>query len=334
MRAHIARLALLVFLPVIASRASVSLAAPCASWTNPAVTDDMRDSPDADTHPDLAFVPEGLTVVGPRIDAQGETLPLDCAKPTVIFIHGWSPFGEATYFPEAQAWRSRFNVLVFRWHRLAYARRVVFPAEGRVPEALERLEREVEDLYWRMGGNAYKQEIRVVGHSLGSQLALPLMRGVLAQGLVAPRRLELLDPFVWTDLRGVDVHDDTRRLVPSEHYDSLRMVRALGVHTAVYASSVQRNMGLRMPEVANVQAMSKGWLKGNGPTCHIEMATWYFQSLSAPPPALVDAAGNRIGQAFSASLPIERFPKARVKYVQVDRDLDAPFAPTQTFAKR
>jgi len=107
----------------------------------------------------------------------------------------------------------------------------------------------------------------------------------------------------------------------------------MGIRTAVYASSVQRNIGLRMNEVAPVQAMHKRWLGGNAPAAHVEMATWYFESLSSPPPALVDAQGKKVGDAFSASLPAERFPFGKVRYQQTDVGLDHSFDVTQTFTR-
>lgn len=309
---------------------STAKAAPCGTWTNPMASAFNPEAEQKDAHPDQSRVPEGLTLYGPNVDAQGETLPLDCTKPTVIFIHGWSPFGEAATFLEAPVWQTRFNVVLFRWHRLSFAPGIVLPAENRVPIALERLEREVKSLYLKLGGQAYPHEIRVVAHSLGAQLALPLMRGVLAQGLTRPRRLELIDPFLWTDLRRVDSSAGSAsgnlnwNLVPSKHYEDLRMVRTMGVKTVVYGSSVQRSFGKTIPEIVPVQAMHEDWLGGSDSIGHIELANWYFQSFQFAPPALFHANGEASQEAFSASLPSERFPTMRVKYVQMPSGLSSP----------
>jgi hypothetical protein len=319
---------------LIASPPKRAHAATCGSWTNPAVPPENRDGPDVEKHPDLGLVPEGLTMVGPKVDAPGETLAIDCGKPTLIFVHGWMPWGEATYLAEAPRWQQDFNVFIFRWHRLAYAPKAVFPAEARVPEAFARLESETASLLKRLGGREYRHEIRVVAQSLGSQLALPLVRGVLNQGLTHPRRLELLDPFLWVDMRSVDSTWSPRPLlVPHEHYDALRMARAMGVKTVVYASAVQRFLGRTMHEVANVQAMRREWMEGDDARSHIVLANWYFQSLDAPPPPLLDPTGASIGKAFSASLPTSEFPLGRVRYVQTSNGMSSDWAGDHSFVR-
>jgi pimeloyl-ACP methyl ester carboxylesterase len=260
------------------------------------------------------LVPEGLTL----IDSKGEaprSAPLNCDKPTLIFLHGWSPEGASSTVAYPDAWNAAFNVFVFRWHRDSYSRITPFAAENRVPAARARLDAQVAELLTRLGGDTYAHEIRVVAHSLGAQLALPLLRGRLNAGVRKPRRLELLDPYLWIDMRRHDAL--TGQTLPHEHVELLRGSRILGVKAVVYAASVTSLISRTLRDVTNVQVMHPGWLSGNPSARHMRLVEYYFGSLRFEPPSVEDPAGS-ISKGFSASLPSAEFPTMKVLLEQID----------------
>lgn len=163
----------------------------------------------------VSGLPLGLALV----DGSGATLKpatrVDCDKDIVIFVHGWSQGGTPTIFNHSDLWQQRgFQTLVFRWHDLSGGDfEPVFVSHSRV--AVSRLEMQLRELYRRLGGRAFKHEIRLVGHSFGAKVAMevtsrlgslfpsngPESDAVASElgNLVPVSRLTLLDPAVFAD---------------------------------------------------------------------------------------------------------------------------------------
>ncbi|WP_139492706.1 lipase family protein [Brevibacillus dissolubilis] len=159
----------------------------------------------------------------------------DPAKPTVIFVHGWQPlssvmerredFDYEQYFVynTGDEWvDAGWNVGIFFWNQFADEEEVtdaeakIWTADGprgmrwlrndEVYQTFEDLNRSASDLFVEEYMNAlsdYKGDnIRIVGHSLGSQMATLLTKkvsdkvqaGQLPANL-QPDRVALLDPF-------------------------------------------------------------------------------------------------------------------------------------------
>ena len=148
-------------------------------------------------------IPEGLCVV----NMQGQCATagvLDRKKPTVIYIHGWTQSGETEGFVAAAKWATKFNVMLFRWHRRSFDKNIVpIDAEVRIWAKSNRGEAAFVSAameYKRMAatlGAGYNQEVRLVGHSLGAQLAVALVNKLVEENVsLLPNRLELLDPAV------------------------------------------------------------------------------------------------------------------------------------------
>jgi hypothetical protein len=142
----------------------------------------------------------------------------DSQKPTVIFLHGWMgevPQGTAVGFPDMwrdQAMAAGFNVAIFDWHKLSWddgkgcpglkaigimnapcnASFNLFKKDG----AGDIFLREYADS--KLFPSSYKQEVRLIGHSLGSVLALSvgyrLNVGEQFHSLAKPSRIDLIDP--------------------------------------------------------------------------------------------------------------------------------------------
>jgi hypothetical protein len=142
----------------------------------------------------------------------------DFQKPTVIFFHGWMgdvPQGTSVGFPDIwrdQAMAAGFNVAIFDWHKLSWddgkgcpglasigimnapcnASYNLFKKDG----AGDIFLREYADS--KLFPNTYKQEVRFVGHSLGSVLALSvgyrLNVGEQFGAFAKPSRIDLIDP--------------------------------------------------------------------------------------------------------------------------------------------
>lgn len=187
---------------------------------------------------------EGLMLLGP----EGETAnadEFDPTKPSVIFVHGWQ--NRKYLLPEfinAEVWRERFNLFLFRWHKRAFDNENPCPIDG---ELLRRLTgipfpslvpypdgcpKDAEQRVWsseaRVGEffvEEYKRffgrfdpglpEIRVVAVSLGTQPAVYFTYRLWEEGWNGPRpiRLELIDPYV-----GMQLVDGTGQMPSSSPY--------------------------------------------------------------------------------------------------------------------
>jgi pimeloyl-ACP methyl ester carboxylesterase len=157
----------------------------------------------------------GLAVVDGDGFAPKKAQAVACDRNIVIFVHGWSQGGTPTEFAHPDLWQKRgFQTLVFRWHDVSGASfEPVFVNNSRL--AVSRMEKQLRDLYGRLGGSGFKHEIRLVGHSFGAKVATEVTSriGTLVETSsgktvqsdseelngVPISRLTLLDPAVFAD---------------------------------------------------------------------------------------------------------------------------------------
>lgn len=227
----------------------------------------------------------------------------DPARPTALYIHGWLRSSVSTPdFPNQRGWRTEgFNTLIFRWHRDAVDQGdlcMLFQVPFQCPRVSElriwgddtfigeRLVAQYEEFF--AGHPGYAEEVRVVGHSLGAELATYLTYRLAAEHHpVTPARLELLDPFIGSDLvaSGGQLPDDAVYPVPPDRVDAssrcqshlaaniycvmenslYALIRDHGVAVVDYSSvtggATARDLRLFM----NYQAFNDHWMCGKSP---------------------------------------------------------------------
>jgi pimeloyl-ACP methyl ester carboxylesterase len=113
----------------------------------------------------------GLAVVDGNGIAPKQAQKVGCDKDIVIFVHGWSQGGTPTEFAHPDLWQKRgFQTLVFRWHDISGSSfEPVFVTNSRI--AVTRFEKQLRELYGRLGRSGFQHEIRLVGHSFGAKVA-------------------------------------------------------------------------------------------------------------------------------------------------------------------
>ncbi|MBM4253441.1 MAG: hypothetical protein FJ146_15840 [Deltaproteobacteria bacterium] len=146
----------------------------------------------------------------------------DHARPSVVYIHGWNAEGPQKVYPFPDHWAHQailagFNVLAFHWSGLSYDTGAGCPGLGIVGGP--NLPCNAAHQLYKAGGAAdkfldayrvrftnYSQPVRLVAHSMGSQLAILATyrmhkRGDF-EGVKKPTRIDLLDPFMTPGLGG------------------------------------------------------------------------------------------------------------------------------------
>ena len=164
------------------------------AFQNPVLDPNLPELPGASE--DSVKVPEGLTVTGDGKIRQDRN--------TIIFVHGWSYDGKAEPFHMPKLWNEQgFNTLIYRWHRGSFDRSAIpVIAQERVwTYAGENL---YQDYIQKLGpalSSNYKKEIRVVGHSLGTQMGAYLIyRLQRSRYPLMVKRFDMIDPVVGEDL--------------------------------------------------------------------------------------------------------------------------------------
>lgn len=283
-------------------------------YTNPTVPPGTTQPPGAST--DQVTVPEGLSLSG----------VLCLSRPTAIYVHGWTEDGSAEDFITPDAWAAAgYNTFIFRWHRDAYD-----PNSPDLPE--QRI--------WSTAGakfvaaytsllatlsTAYSQPIRVVGHSLGTQMATYLAYQLTVEDTPQrPVRVEYLDPYIGI---GSLLPTDSQLTGPpgsgaALHSVVLGMVDVLaaaGTALLNYSSITCRVFVPALRTTLPTQQMSLGWVPG--PTAiehlvnlHNNMRPYYFTSISEARPT---TSGPGPLYSFSARTGTEEIlARPRVKYLQ------------------
>lgn len=250
---------------------------------------------------DQVKVGEGLTLFG----------KLDGSRNTLVYFHGWTPSGKAYWFPYADTWqKGGFNVLLFRWHRAA--RDLPPPPTG----AQRRIYRSVADeAFKEVHALAQRlepgRELRLVGHSLGSQLAIVTAYRLLKAGFPGKSlRLEILDPYTGIGSRipkDASFKDEVfkpRRVLLDALVDALDYVRRNSRPAVVYASITGWIFTRPYHKVAHVQGFGAGWLSASPRAKHNRIRDFYFRSLVTGEPKV----RGETGTAFSARLKTEDVP--------------------------
>lgn len=284
-------------------------------YTNPTVPPGTTQPPGAST--DQVTVPEGLSLSG----------VLCLSRPTAIYVHGWTEDGSAEDFIAPDDWAAAgYNTFIFRWHRDAYDPNSPDPPEQRIwNSAGAKFVTAYMSLLSTLG-TSYSQPIRVVGHSLGTQMATYLAYQLTIEGTPQrPIRVEYLDPYIGI---GSALPADTQLTGPpgsgvALHSVVLAMVDVLSAaRTALlnYSSITCRLFVPALRTTLPTQQMGLAWVPG--PTAiehlvnlHNNMRPYYFTGISEARPT---TAGPGPLYAFSALTSTEEiFARPRVKYLQI-----------------
>lgn len=271
-------------------------------------------------------VPAGLSQPrGAKSDqvtvAQGLTLygKLDPGRSTLLFFHGWSPRGQAHNVPFAGTWQKRgFNVLVYRWHRDSFCSFPPRPSQARVYESVAPAA--VEEFLPVAQVLDKSKELRIVGHSLGGQMALATANVLLSRGLLEgrPCRVELIDPWVGFDSAFPAGTRDLgegiapgARIVPT-FVATMDRLRAAGCKVVTYSSAAGGVFVRAYARSSHFVEMQPFWRGLNMVAKHNDLRTAYFASLTEAPPRLQGG-----GEAPSARMATDALPAAPRRYVQV-----------------
>jgi hypothetical protein len=291
----------------------------CVTWKNPELPPNLKPMP---KHPDLNTVPEGLTVLTEkhltqRVVTEGY---LDCQKPLIVYVHGWNNDGVAPQIPNLKAWLKKFNVAIYYWHRDAYD--PIFPnvAEDNAKKQQPLFTNAVQSLILQMEQKGFNQEIRIVAHSLGSQLVLQPSLKILNKSYTRSTRLEILDPYIRSDFKNIDSSNPSvEKKFADEYSSALLVLSGLNTKTVVYSSAVTEMIGKSLSAVSNFQAMDKDWLGGNLVAKHVKIVDFYFNSLNAN----VKPIEGYEGKIFPFYAGLNKFPRSKIKIAQLKKNLNS-----------
>jgi pimeloyl-ACP methyl ester carboxylesterase/predicted small lipoprotein YifL len=269
----------------------------------------------------------GLYWIGPnnqmqKLKAQERSRFYDPKKPTLIYVHGWQPGSVAAARPEsmvrtisgdqrdlAKGWiDQRWNVAVFYWTQIADDD--LFVTEQKIWDAgaVNWLDQQGQrnslpgksaaELFFDAYSLAMKQhqsgEIRIVGHSLGAQMASALSKRVvdavgaqLLPRVALPERLILLDPFFTSQPKNYLEGQWTGERVRAYAQD----ITAAGLSLEVYRSSVlsyaplvaDRNQGLNRLAAFSEIASQEFIDRLDQATKHSYAVFHYLASIAYPP---------------------------------------------------
>jgi pimeloyl-ACP methyl ester carboxylesterase len=252
-------------------------------YTNPTVPPGLTQPPGASL--DQTTVAEGLTLRG-----------VFClSRPTVIYVHGWSQSGSAEDFVAPEQWQAAgFNTFIFLWHRDAYDPNSPDPPEQRIWNAAGAKFVSAYTGFFGSLGGAYSQEIRVVGHSLGTQMATYLAYQTTVGATLPPPRVELLDPYVGTETTlPADAlftpPPGAGPLLRNVYIESLRTLQSGSTALVDYSSITGRLFVPDLRAILPTQQMSGAWLSDLPPAVrlvnqHVQMIPYYFTGISQPRP--------------------------------------------------
>jgi hypothetical protein len=236
-----------------------------------------------------------------------------------IYFHGRTmkpqpePYFVELYKNVAPEWQKRgFTLYAYSWVPDSTDPSLPpFDAQDRlwsnvVQKALAEVQAELTRL--DADASAPPAEVRLIGHSLGSQLAIVTawhltQAGTREKTNVDPKniRLELIDPIVLC-------RKDCER--PRKIRNAVQQYTAnSSMLPIVYAANLSAIAGFSFESIAHVQEVALEWLGGGEKNIlelqHSELKKAYFASISESSPRYSDRNGQPGGQAFSAALPTE-----------------------------
>jgi hypothetical protein len=224
----------------------------------------------------------------------------DPNKPTIIFVHGWvRDKNNMSMFVNASGWQGAgFNTMIYRWHHDGYEVKDC-SYSGIIYECAEEAQLNIYGNGAHAGEEfvndykahfsqypSYSQEVRVVGHSLGTQMAVYLTYKINSDvmndvnNIAKPTRLELIDPFILPDNLGdTDLPADSQLSLPydylpdghcdvSNRYNIYCIVEnavyALafnhGVKITTYGSFISGLLNYNLRYITNYQGLNAGFM--------------------------------------------------------------------------
>lgn len=261
------------------------------TWTNPKYEPCPWAGRD-NAHAHMKFVPQGLTLLdgtektvteyqGKKIhpvELPNPTARLDTTKPIAIFIPGYDKSGGAYGFPYIEKWKDKFNTFVFRWHCETFnqgfiAEDVFSSTDNGTKMLLADYARLSEKLT-----RHYKQEIRLIGYSMGGPLAIDFATAAWSSSLGSTllgdekfrnkaeyeRRIDLLDPgFFFQMLSPESIIDELGVWRYESEYNKLVKniynLQNMGVAITSFASSFSKIITNSMYKYINVQRVHDDW---------------------------------------------------------------------------
>lgn len=227
--------------------------------------------------------------------------PFDESKPTIIYVHGTLFDKEFLHnFPNVEGWvKAGFNAVAYRWHKAAFDDKVCVNFFGLTKSircayrsekdvwgngvwAGEEFVRHYEDFF--AARPDYHHEVRVVGASLGAQMATYLTYRLWEKDWqlgARPTRLELLDLFAGGKMvNGLPrIPADAVFPVPADQpapspacgegnrytqycvlENALYLLKELGVAIVDYGSNVQGMSAWDLRLFLNYQSFDAGYL--------------------------------------------------------------------------
>lgn len=269
--------------------------------------------------------PEGLYIYG----------TFSASRPTIIYVHG--AIGDVNHAPQPPnfpAWQSAgFNTVFMRWHIAATdggagcpggngwfgipntpcnAEARIFGERGSDASANYAGERFVHAFTHWFGQYGSTGEIRVVAHSLGSQMASYLTYRLYAAGWGGPKpvRIDLLDPFAGTNDPGTP---HPHYVIPSDHevgggscgsgnmrtgYCRLENTlawlrnRPEGIGILTIRSSVSHRFTNDLHFVTPVVELLGSWAGMNDTQKHGAVVPWYMCRIGPVASATAECAAN------------------------------------------
>lgn len=274
----------------------------------------------------------------------------DPASPTVIYIHGWQSestedeFRESFDWTHADApdqimsnawWNAGYNIGILYWNQFADESEVkdaeakIWTASGpkdmryRLSDgSYEQLSGNdnvtdllFDDLVGFMDGNFYGSEFRIVGHSLGSQVAIRLAdelfvaadNGNISSNLV-PDRVALLDPFFSNDgkdyLGGNWTGEESRWLVFDliDEGMAFEAYRSSSTSSSVFVGDDNQAL---LDSVAFIELEPWYFWFWEQTEKHIAAAWHYFWSFEFAPPTIRRSSDEGASASTSTSRIIE-----------------------------
>ncbi|MCU0675616.1 MAG: hypothetical protein MUE69_22850, partial [Myxococcota bacterium] len=229
-------------------------------------------------------------------------------------VHGWVPDGNPPIAPNLEGWQgSGFNTVFMRWHHAATDSAAGCPGGGGIfgiPNVPCNAEARVFGQRGSLPHNAgerfvegYKQlfqahpnagEVRVVAHSLGSQMAAYLTYRLYHEGWNGrrPTRIDLLDPFASPANPGTPFPS---YIIPNDQAvgggscgsgnrgtgycrleNMLQFLRDRGVGTLVIRGPASSHFTNDLHYVSPVVEMPGDWVGGDLKNRHAAVVPWYM----------------------------------------------------------
>lgn len=214
-------------------------------------------------HKDQTEVPEGFYLCG----------QFDLNAPTMIFVPGWSRAGEAKgiILPEL-VHNANLNIIIFRNHIDTFDLSV--PPHNAERRIYKHSVKKFVSSWTKLGqfleansSTPYQQEIRIIGHSLGAQVASASLYQLTKHNpasLPLPARLDILDIYLGRTISGAFFSEQFNEFesftsIRSAWVEMLKTMKEAGIAITSF-QSLTAFMNPDLCGLINVQNLSASWI--------------------------------------------------------------------------